>query len=98
MCMVSNSGDWWQKQSPVQPLQPLQPFTNDWTWLLGKQGPTQEEFDELKKKVEQMSEQLKKAKIFDEETGQKDCENEEKLAKLRQIAKIIMGEDYELPV
>lgn len=44
------------------------------------------EFDALKKEVEFMKQLLIKAKIYDEQTGQKDCEMEEKIKILRAVA------------
>lgn len=50
-------------------------------------GPSQVEFDALKKEVEMLRELLKKAKIYDEETGQRDCETDDKVDLLKKIAK-----------
>lgn len=47
------------------------------------------EFDALKKEVELLKEILQKAKEFDEQTGQPDCEKEEKIAMLKKIAEIV---------
>lgn len=51
--------------------------------------PTRQEFEALKKQVEEMMELLKRAKEYDEQNGEPDCEIEEKWAKLREIAKVV---------
>ena len=56
--------------------------------------PSREEFDALKKEVLDMKELLKRAKEYDEKTHQKDCETEQKLELLRQVAKAV-GVDLE---
>lgn len=53
-----------------------------------------EEFEQLKKEVAALKELLKAAKKFDAETGQPDCEMEEKVDLLRKIAKMV-GVDLE---
>lgn len=52
-------------------------------------GVTRQEFDQLKKDVEEMKELLKKAKIYDEVNHEPDCELESKMTKLREIAKLV---------
>jgi hypothetical protein len=48
---------------------------------------TREEFEELKKEVENMKKILIKAKIYDEENDQPDCsEKEDKIELLRELA------------
>lgn len=54
-----------------------------------KTGPDQAEFDALKKEVEELKKVLKAAKIYDAATGQPDCEEEEKIALLKQIAELV---------
>lgn len=91
MCIVSNVGDnWsdrfkrdpeWQQYMPrVSPSQPLI-------------GPTpirpvdRGEFEALKRQLEQMHEELRRAKKRDEEEGNPGCEMADKVALLRHIAK-----------
>jgi hypothetical protein len=57
-------------------------------------GPTKEEFDALKAEVQRMKKLLIAAKIYDEESGQPDCENADKIALFRQLAKLL-GVDIE---
>jgi hypothetical protein len=52
-------------------------------------GVSQEEFDKLKQEVKDMKELLKRAKIYDEQNNEPDCEIEGKIALLRDIAKVV---------
>jgi hypothetical protein len=56
--------------------------------------PTREEFEALKREVEEMKKKLKAAKKQDEEEGNPDCEMEEKVEFLRKIAELV-GVDLE---
>ena len=47
------------------------------------------EFDALKEEVEALKKLLKAAKIYDEETGQSDCEIEEKMELIRKFAEAL---------
>jgi hypothetical protein len=53
-----------------------------------------EEFDELKRDVTEMKSLLKRAKIYDEEHGEPDCQMEEKIALLKKMAELV-GVDLE---
>lgn len=64
-----------------QPLSPLSPILSP--------AVTREEFDELKKAVEEMKNVLLRAKEYDEKTGQPDCEMEDKVDVLKKIAKLV---------
>ena len=85
MCVVSMIGDHyrekWEPQFPQNPVQPYQVFPYN--------PPSRYEFDELKKEVLEMKELLKRAKKYDEETGQKDCEMEDKVALLKKVAEMV---------
>lgn len=48
---------------------------------------SQDEFQALKREVESLKKLLKAAKIYDDETGQPDCEDAEKVALLRGLAR-----------
>jgi len=80
MCVVSMVGDHfsekWQQPNYTQT------FTN-WPSV------SRAEFDALKKEVEEMKQLLIKAKIYDERNNEPNCEMEEKIAKLREIAKLV---------
>lgn len=91
MCMVSFVGDTYRDRwfpatpntpfipTPVAPLFP---------------SPTREEFDALKREVEEMKTVLAWAKRYDAEHGQPDCEMDEKIALLRKMAEFV-GVDLE---
>lgn len=99
MCVVSmimdHYGDKWGPYVPPQPKHP-QPYpvyppvpepdpTDGWTRVT----PTKEEFDELKRDLEEMKELLKRAKIYDEENNEPDCEAAEKVALIRRLAELV---------
>lgn len=52
-------------------------------------APSRVEFDELKKEVLEMKELLRKAKIYDVENNQADCEKEDKVALVKKIAEMV---------
>ena len=47
------------------------------------------EFETLKRQVEEMTALLKKAREYDDRTGQPDCETDEKVDLLRKVAKLV---------
>jgi hypothetical protein len=51
-------------------------------------GVTRQEFDKLRAEVEALRKLLEAAKQFDKETGQPDCEMDEKVAAIKRIAEI----------
>jgi hypothetical protein len=69
-------------------------YTVSWPEGVTADGPTKEEFDALKKEVEDMKALLKKAKKYDEENNQPDCEMDEKVALLKKLAEAV-GIDLE---
>jgi hypothetical protein len=83
--------------TPYYPLGPQNPGITpnipnnqppfDWSTLF-VQPITREEFDALKAELAAVKELLKAAKIYDEKTGQKDCEDPEKVALFRRLAEI----------
>jgi hypothetical protein len=91
MCVVSmvmdHYDDWWKRnppfQPPLQPIQPLSPITINYGEV------SRAEFEELKKRVDEMISLLKRAKIYDESTNQPNCESEDKMTRLRDICKIV---------
>ena len=80
MCVVSMIGDHFNDKFK-QPY-----YQQIWTT---SGHPTQEEFDELKNQVEEMKALLKKAKIYDEENNEPNCEMEDKMALLRKVAEAV---------
>lgn len=90
MCVVSMIGDhfhdkWGDKWPPQQPLIP--PYEPQTVYLPPE--ITKKEFEDLKKEVLEMKALLKRAKIYDEEHDQKDCEMEDKVKFLRQVAEAV---------
>ena len=85
MCVVSMIGDHytekWKPQWPPQ-LQQLWPtsFIN---------SVTREEFDRLKREVEEMKALLLRAKKYDEENGEPDCEIDEKMKLVKKVAEAV---------
>lgn len=79
MCSVSMVADDWQKR--------VLPNILPQTWP--RTGPTQEEFNRLKKEVEKLREELKKAQQQDIENGEPDCDNAEKTEILEEVAKLV---------
>lgn len=86
MCVVSMVMDDWLHRHPQLP--PSVPFTELFP-------VTRPEFEELKAEVESLKKLLKAAKIYDEETGQPDCEIEEKMDLIKKFAEAL-GIDLEL--
>lgn len=86
MCVVSMVGDYYSKKwAPWEPYIP----TTVTPSITITSGISQEEFDALKKEVADLKELLKAAKKYDEANGQKDCQNDAKMAKLKEIAKLV---------
>lgn len=95
MCVVSMVGDHyrdkWMPKFPDMPswpdyvphpgkFEPLEPFIP---------AITRQEFDQLKRDVEEMKALLKRAKEYDERNNEPDCEVEEKMALLRKVARMV---------
>ncbi len=81
MCTISIVMDDWTRRH--QELQP--PMVTFWP----PAGPSREEFDALKAEVESMKKLLIAAKLYDKETGQPDCESEDKIALFRKLAQML---------
>jgi len=90
MCVVSMVGDHyrdiWKPQFPG-------PFTPSLPGLPSipafPNGPTRQEFDQLKRQVDEMVALLKRAKKYDDDNGEPDCEIEDKMDFLRKVAKLV---------
>jgi hypothetical protein len=92
MCVVSMIGDHYRdKWEPwVSPMNP----NNPWTIYPANPLPTElpisrQEFDELKREVAEMVALLKRAKKYDEDNGEPNCELDEKMAILRKVAELV---------
>ncbi len=83
MCLVSFVGDAYKRHFDDQ--------YPKFGWYKEEAPPavSKAEFDKLKEKVEEMIALLKAAKQYDILTGQADCQMEEKMAFLRQIAALV---------
>lgn len=90
MCVVSMIGDhysdkWgdWKdrfpKQWPIEPHTPFAPIPEI----------TRSEFDKLKEQVDEMVKLLKRAQEYDKANNEPDCELEDKMKVLRQVAKLV---------
>lgn len=100
MCTVSNMGDHWRDSFPDRypGFYPKQPPVSPST-LPGAMWPdlsqvTRQEFEALKKDIQELKELLKAAKKYDEATNQKDCQMEDKVAFIRKMAEYV-GVDME---
>lgn len=94
MCTVSNIGDSYKDMFPKRwpgigedPDAYRVPYSGTFTWP--SPGPTQAEFDALKKEVEELKKLLLAAKKFDEATGQPHCEMDEKVDFIKKLAKFV---------
>jgi hypothetical protein len=83
MCVVSFVGGHYEEKWKDRYPEPV------WTNFSFGVGPSQMEFDQLKKEVAEMKELLRKAKIYDEVNNEKDCEMESKMEFLRKVAKLV---------
>lgn len=77
MCVVSMIGDSWKQHFPINYP------------AFSPEGVSKEEFLKLKKEVEALKDMLIAAKKYDEATDQKDCEMEDKIRFITEIAKIV---------
>lgn len=95
MCIVSMIGDEFSKRFEPYKEFIITPATQtSATQTFSGALVSKEEFEKLKSEVELMKSLLKKAKLYDEETGQKDCEMEEKVSFIKKIAEAV-GVDLE---
>ena len=83
MCVVSNIGDDWKDKFyprwPTVPTNPVYPIPEI----------SRQEFEALKKEMEALKKLLAEAKKFDEATGQPDCQMDDKVKFIKQIAKAL---------
>lgn len=85
MCTVSMIGDHYADKWKDIPGQWIIPSN----WPAKEPEVSREEFEELKRDVLEMKELLKRAKKYDEEHDQPDCEIDEKMELLRSIARLV---------
>lgn len=92
MCTVSMVGDFYrEKWRPLEPYiqpgtgtSPAAPFYPPF-----QKAVSPEEFEALKKEVQDMKKLLQMAKIYDEKNGEPNCEMDEKMKLLKDIAKLV---------
>lgn len=84
MCTVSMVGDHYRDHWPIK-WPPVFPPNQTQTWP-DMTGVTREEFDALLRDVEEMKELLERAKKYDEDNHEPDCEVDEKMAILKKVA------------
>lgn len=92
MCVVSNIGNSYRKTIPQDfpwvddtVYYPPRPVTGGFV----QTGPSRQEFERLKKEVEEMKEALQEARRQDIANGEPDCEMEEKVAFIKKIAEFV---------
>jgi hypothetical protein len=90
MCTMSMIGDHYREKWQYLPgiyQSPLQePFVQQ---QFGQPQVSRAEFDMLKREVEEMKALLKRAKKYDEDNGEPNCEMDEKMAILRKVAEMV---------
>jgi hypothetical protein len=96
MCAVSFVGDHFRDRWVDKPWFPQPPLMPPGVWPYQQQQGTvfipqvtRAEFDELKREVLEIKDLLKRAKAYDEQTGQPDCEMDEKVDILRKVAQLV---------
>lgn len=98
MCVVSMVSDhylekwkereWWPDGPSVEPTWPYE--TKPWVTPMVPWDPnkvSREEFDRVVRELEDLKQLLKRAKKYDEDNNEPDCEIDEKVETLKKIAK-----------
>lgn len=92
MCIVSYCGDYFRDTAPQKPWWPaVEPLVSPpiTTFTFPQPEITREEFDALKRDIEELKLLLKAAKRYDEATGQPDCEMESKVVLIKKLADLV---------
>lgn len=93
MCSVSFIGTGWRDTAPPN-------YPNVWPTVInpnltpGSDDVTRAEFEALRHEMQELKTLLLAAKRFDRETGQPDCEMDEKVEIIRRVADLV-GVDLE---
>lgn len=66
-------------------------FQHDYNWITLPQVPeiSRAELDQLRRDVEEMKALLKRAKKYDADNGEPDCEMDEKVALIKKVAELV---------
>lgn len=98
MCVVSMIGDEfgqrWESWKPYIFPKSISSTSTDIPYKnpfgeIGRKGPTQKEFDDLKKEVEILKGLLARAKEYDKKNNEPHCEIENKMEFLKAVAKLV---------
>lgn len=89
MCVVSAIFDDWNRGVPGRFPDTFPSTGTGTSGIIYPDEVSREEFDALRKEVEELKILVLAAKRFDESTDQPDCEMDEKIALLRQIAEMV---------
>lgn len=89
MCSVSMIGQHYDDMWKKQPWYPQPGLGGGVSTITIGPAVTRAEFDDLRRQVAEMKELLKRAKKYDEDNGEPDCEIDDKMERLRQIATIV---------
>ncbi len=87
MCVYSAFGDFYSEEWKKKLINPNTNTPIDPVYYVSY--ITRQEFDELKKQVEDMKKVLDIAAKYDKDTGQPECETEDKVALLKKLAKAL---------
>ena len=87
MCAVSVIGDHYIDKWGLGKPNTSEPLI--WPNFIERDTPTKQEFEDLEKEVLDMKQLIKKAKKYDKESGQPDCEIEDKMDFFRKVAKLV---------
>lgn len=92
MCVVSMVGDHyndkWKDFFPFIP-QPNQPNINPFDQKFKLPEISREEFNQLKREVEDLKKLLERAKAYDKANNEPNCEIEDKMKFLKEVAKLV---------
>ena len=93
MCVVSNVGDDWSRRvlppqwpSTIPYPTPTSPAIDP---DIFEKKVSRREFEELKRQVERMREELEAAREIDEAAGNEDCEMDDKVKIVKEIARLV---------
>lgn len=97
MCIVSNVGDYWRKNTPnrfpegYHYVTTNPTITREEVQQLIKEAntPLEKELKELKRDLQELRELLKAAKTYDEMTDQHECETDEKVELIKKFAELL---------